>query len=446
MTKDLTKGNPLKLILFFTLPLLMGNIFQQLYSMADTIIVGRTISVNALAAVGATGSLSFLIIGFAQGLTSGFSVVTAQEFGAKNDSGVRRSIVTGTVLSVIITIILTVLSVYFIRNLLEIMNTDAEIIEDSYKYIIIICYGIIAAVLFNLTSNIIRALGDSKTPLIFLGIACVLNIILDFVFILNFKMGVAGAAWATIISQFLSGILCVIYMFKRFPILKFKEGDCKITLKDIKRHLKIGLPMAFQLSIIAIGAMILQTSLNKLGPLAVAAFTAAQKIDTLATQLLMSFGITMATYTAQNYGAGNIARIKEGVKKCTIISVTISIVSGGLIILFGKWIVWLLVGNEPEVISMSQIYLIINCSMYFLLALLFIYRNTLQGLGQSFIPTVAGIMELLMRSFAAIYLAEPLKFAGISMASPIAWLGAVIPLGIACFITIKKLLKEYESI
>lgn len=440
MTRDLTRGNPTKLIIYFTIPLLLGNIFQQFYSMADTIIVGRTVGVNALAAVGATGSLSFLIIGFAQGLTAGLSVITAQKFGAEDYNGVRKSVTTSILLSVIITFILTSISVCFARPILEIMNTPSEIIDDAYNYIVIIFWGIGASVVFNLLSNIIRALGDSKTPLLFLIIACILNIALDFVLILYFSMGVSGAAVATVIAQVLSSLLCLFYINKKLPILKIKKKHWLINRALIYEHTRMGLPMAFQASIIAIGAMILQSTLNTLGAASVAAFTAAQKIDILATQPLMSFGITMSTYAAQNFGAKNIERIKIGIKKCIKISVSFSLISGFILILIGKSIVRIFVGSDAiEVINLSQYYLITNCSMYFVLALLFIYRYTLQGLGKSFVPTVAGIAELIMRTFAALILADKLGFLGICLASPIAWIGAVIPLGFSYFSTMKKL-------
>lgn len=216
MTNDMTKGSPIKLILSFMVPLLIGNIFQQFYNMADTIIVGRTISVEALAAVGATGSISFLIVGFVQGVTSGFAVITAQRFGAGSENGVRRSVATSIILGIAVTIVMTAISVLAARPLLEIMKTPSDIIDDSYNYIIVIFEGIAAAVFFNLFSSILRSLGDSKTPLVFLIIASIINIILDFVFILTFKMGVAGAGWATVIAQFISGILCFVYSLKNF--------------------------------------------------------------------------------------------------------------------------------------------------------------------------------------------------------------------------------------
>jgi putative MATE family efflux protein len=440
MTKNLTEGNPAKLIFLFTIPLLIGNLFQQVYSMADTLIVGRTIGVNALAAVGCTGSLSFLIIGFAQGITAGLSIITAQKFGAKSEAGVRRSVAASILLSLAVTVVLTAVSVPLAKPILRWMNTPPEIIEDAYRYIVVIYGGIAASMLFNLLSNIIRALGDSRTPLLFLIIACILNIILDFVFILAFSMGVAGAAWATVIAQTVSGLLCIGYIKKKLPMLHMHKEDFRVTKMDIWQHMRVGLPMGFQSSIIAIGAITLQSALNSLGATAVASYTAAQKIDMLATQPMMSFGVTMATYAAQNYGAQKIDRIKKGVLQCVIMSVSFSVVVGVLIILAGRFLVGLFVGaGQGEVVSLAQVYLKINGTTYFLLALLFIFRYTLQGLGQSLIPTIAGIMELFMRMFAAIIMAGWLGFAGACMANPLAWLGACIPLSIACIVTLKKL-------
>ncbi|SMC16320.1 putative efflux protein, MATE family [Clostridium acidisoli DSM 12555] len=440
MTRDITKGNPAKVIIYFTIPLLIGNIFQQFYSMADTLIVGRTIGVNALAAVGCTGSITFLILGFAQGLTSGFSILTAQCFGAGDRQGVRHSYVASIILSILVTIILTIVSVIFARPILEMMHTPKEIIADAYNFIIIIFWGIIVSMLFNLFSNVLRALGNSKTPLIFLVIASILNIILDFVFILKFSMGVAGAAYATTISQGISAILCFVYIIKKMPILNLHREDWHLTKKILLDHLKLGLPMGFQASIIAMGTIILQFELNNLGEVSVAAYTAAQKIDILAIQPMMSFGITMATFVAQNYGANKIERIRVGIKQCSIISVVFSIAVGAFNILAGHSLIELFVGhNQPQVVSLAQVYLNINGSMYFILALLFIYRYSLQGLGQSFAPTVAGIMELFMRTFAAIILSKYLGFAGVSLANPLAWIGSCIPLGIAYYFTAKKL-------
>lgn len=440
MTNDLTRGSPAKQILFFTIPLLIGNLFQQFYSMADTMIVGRTIGVEALAAVGATGSISFLIIGFSQGLTSGFAVITAQRFGAGDMDGVRKSVTSGILLGAGITVILTAVSVPLARPVLELMQTPEDILDDAHAYIAVIFAGIGASVMFNLLSNIIRALGDSRTPLLFLAAACVLNIGLDFVLILWCSMGVAGAAVATVFSQLVSGGLCLLYMFRRFPVLRLQRRDWIPERRMLLNESRVGLPMGFQMSIIAIGAMILQIALNRLGSTAIAGFIAAQKIDQLANQPMMSFGITMATYAAQNYGAGNMRRIRAGVRRCILMSVGFSIVCGGALILAAKPMAGLFVGaDQPEVLDYVQIYLLLNASLYFLLALLFIFRYTLQGLGKSLFPTIAGVAELLMRTLAALVLANIWGYAGVCLSNPIAWFGALIPLTTAYVLTIRRL-------
>lgn len=438
--KDMTQGSPIKLIIMFTIPLLIGNLFQQFYNMADTLIVGRTIGVNALAAVGSTGSIMFFIIGFAQGLTAGLSIITAQRFGAKDIAGVRKSVGTSFWISIVFTIVLTILSIVFTKPALVMMNTPVEILDDAYSYLIVINAGVGAAVLFNLLANLLRALGDSRTPLLFLVIASILNIVLDLVFILVFKMGVAGAGLATVISQLFSCLLCLIYIHKKVPLLQFKTADWSIDWTFIGQHMRVGFPMGFQASIIAIGAIILQITLNGLGALSVAAYTAAQKIDMLATQPMNSFGVTMATFAAQNFGANRIDRIRLGVKQCILLSGSFSILVGVLVIVAGPAAVSLFVGQgQEQLLDLSGQYFLANGTTYLLLSLLFIYRFSLQGLGQSFIPTVAGIMELLMRVVAAMFLSALIGFPGACLANPLAWLGALIPLGTAYYLSMKKL-------
>lgn len=440
MTKTLTEGNPAKLIFFFSLPLIIGNIFQQFYSMADTLIVGRTIGVNALAAVGCTGSITFLILGFVQGLTSGLSIITSQKFGAKNEDDVRKSFAASILISSAIAIITTILSVLLARPLLELLQTPSEIINDAWAYLVIIFLGIPATVLFNLLSNAVRALGDSKTPLYFLIFACCINIILDLVFILYFHLGVAGAGIATILSQLLSGILCIFFIIKKVPILWLKKTDFQMHYEVITSHLSIALPMAFQMSIIAIGSLMLQFALNGLGAASVAAYTASQKIESIATMPLGSFGTAMATYTAQNYGAGKFSRIRKGVFQCILMSGSFSILSGAINVVAGSQLTSIFVGaQETEVLSLSHTYLVISGCFYFALALLFIYRFTLQGLGKSFIPTVAGIMELIMRAVGALVLTSAFGFAGACASNPLAWIGACVPLAFSYYRTMKKL-------
>lgn len=443
MTKSMTTGNPAKLIFFFALPLIAGNIFQQFYSMADTIIVGRTIGVEALAAVGCTGSITFFIMGFIMGFTSGLSILTAQRFGARDEEGVKKSFAASIVLSIAAAVILTVLAYFITRPILVLLQTPSEIIDDAEAYLRVIFLGLSATVLFNLVSNIMRALGDSRIPLYFLVMACCINIVLDFVLILCFHMGVAGAGAATIFSQLLSGICCCIFIRKKMPALWISRKHFQLSSHEIGQHLRVALPMAFQMSIIAIGALILQVALNGLGAVSVAAYTAAQKIDSIATMPLNSMGTAMATYSAQNYGAGKISRIRKGVFQCILMSVSFSIVMGFVNITAGSQLASIFVGKgETEVLSLAKTFLSITGINYWILGLLFIYRFTLQGLGNSIVPTIAGAMELVMRAIAALVLAKQFGFSGACMANPLAWAGACIPLGIAYYLLIHKLEKK----
>lgn len=443
MAKDMTSGKPIKLIWNFTIPLLIGNLFQQLYNMADTFIVGRTIGVHALASVGSTGSIIFLILGFANGLTAGLAIPLAQRYGAKNYSGVKRSFYVSILISAMVAILLTILSMLFCRQILEIMQTPVEIIDGAYDYLMVIFAGIFSSMAFNLLSNIFRSIGDAKTPLYFLVIACIMNIILDVVFIAGFGMGVEGAGYATVLSQIFSALACILYIWKKIPILRLNSKDFVAESSDVKEHVRISFPMAFQSSIIAIGAIIIQITLNQLGATAVAAYTAAQKIDQVAILPMMSFGVTMATFVAQNYGAKKYDRIWRGVRDCIKLSLTFAISVGIILNLFSPIFIRAFVGvGHEEVVELGAIYFITNGTMYSLLSLLFIYRYTLQGVGKTFTPTVAGIMELCMRAFAAVVLSNLYGYTGATMANPLAWLGSLIPLMIAYYLFKNKFPKE----
>lgn len=446
MAKDMTSGKPIKLIWNFTIPLLIGNLFQQLYNMADTFIVGRTIGVHALASVGSTGSIIFLILGFANGLTAGLAIPLAQRYGAKNYSGVKRSFYVSILISAVVAILLTILSMVFCRQILEIMQTPVEIIDGAYDYLMVIFAGIFSSMAFNLLSNIFRSIGDAKTPLYFLVIACIMNIILDVVFIAGFGMGVEGAGYATVLSQIFSALACIIYIWKKIPILRLNSKDFVAESSDVKEHVRISFPMAFQSSIIAIGAIIIQITLNQLGATAVAAYTAAQKIDQVAILPMMSFGVTMATFVAQNYGAKKYDRIWRGVRDCIKLSLTFAISVGIILNLFSPIFIRAFVGvGHEEVVELGAIYFITNGTMYSLLSLLFIYRYTLQGVGKTFTPTVAGIMELFMRAFAAVVLSNLYGYTGATMANPLAWLGSLIPLMIAYYLFKNKFPAEQFS-
>ncbi len=440
MTKNLTEGNPMKLIFFFTVPLIAGNIFQQLYAFVDTLLVGRFLGVEALAAVGCTGSLMFLMIGFVMGLTTGLSIYTGQRFGANDAVGVRKSAAACVVLSLVFSVILTALGVAFCRTFLVWMQTPAEILENADKFITIIYGGITATVFFMMLTNIIRALGDSRTPTIMLALALCLNIVLEPIFLLVFDWGVPGAAFATVLSQFSGNLICLAYIARKVPILHIRREDWKLSREILIAHLKVGLPMGFQSSIIAIGAVILQVALNNLGPTAVAAYAASQKVDAIAMMPMMSFGMAMAAYTAQNFGARKMSRIEEGVKKCIYMSVSFSIIAGLFNIFCGPSIMYLFVGaGEQQVVDYGQTYLTVNGSCYWILALLFIFRYTLQGLGHTVVPTIAGVMELFMRAGAAIFLVAWCGYLGACFANPLAWLGSCLPLTIAFWMTRKTL-------
>lgn len=429
MTNDMTTGNPVKLILFFSIPLLIGNIFQQFYNMVDTIIVGRFIGVEALAAVGSTGSMVFLVNGFVLGLTSGFAILVSQRFGAKDEIGMKKATASAITLSIISVLIITLISVFTARPLLSLMNTPDNIMDDALKYITIMYAGTITTFVYNLIAGILRALGDSKTPLYFLIVSSMLNVVLDLVFIINFNMGVAGAAYATVISQGVSGILCLVYTYKKHTILRLNKSDFIITKDYYTTHLKIGIPMALQFSITALGIMIVQGALNVFGSTVIASYTAASKALQLVMQPAITFGVTMATYCGQNLGAGKYKRIKDGVKKCSIISIITSIIAGIVLVLFGKYFVMMFIDSPDEnILHYAKQCLDIAAIFFIPLGLIFIYRNALQGIGESFIPMMAGVYELGARALVAFTLPHFIGYLGICLSDPFAWIFACVPL------------------
>ncbi len=447
MIKDMTVGNPAKLILGFTLPLLAGNVFQQLYNMADTIIVGRTLGYKALAAVGgSSGSIMFLVFGFFFGLTSGLAVITAQRFGAHDEEGVRRSVATSTVICSAVTLLVTLLCVGGMRFILRLMDTPEEIFNDTCNYLVVIFYGAWTLVFYGMLSSIIRALGDSRTPLYFLIVSSIVNVILDLYFILNMKSGVAGAAWATVIAQGLSGFLCLIFMIRKFPILRLHLRDWEFNGAFYREHLRVALPMAFQFSVTAVGVLILQRALNGFGPVAVAGYTAACRIDQLCVQPLFSFSIAMATFAAQNYGAGNIARIRKGLYQCSAMAIAFSLIAGALLITFGSLLTaWFIGEQNAGVIRCSQIFLNTSASCYTILAMLLIYRNVQQGMGFAFIPFMAGVVELVLRVAGAFGLAGWLGYLGVCLSNPLAWVGATAILAWDYCRTMRRLRRENPS-
>lgn len=420
---DMTVGNPMKIILNFTMPIFIGNVFQQFYNMADAVIVGKFVGNKALAAVGSTGTIMFLIYGFVVGMTAGFTVLTAQKFGAGDMTGMRKTVAGAGILSFIIGAILTALFMIFMKPLLILMNTPSDIFSDAYSYIMIVSGGILAQMLYNLLSSVLRALGNSKTPLYFLILSALLNIVLDLVLIVGFKMGAPGAAVATVIAQGTSGVLCLFYIIAKIPVLHLTRDDLHVGGTIYGIQLRIGLPMALQYSITAIGTMMVQSALNILGSTLVAAFTAAGKIEQVVTQAYVAMGTTMATYGAQNMGAGNVSRIRQGFKSCTIIGVVYSFVAATFIMTVGKYMTYLFVSEDVELI-MSSVDIYLKCiGIFFIpLAVVNIYRNGIQGLGYGLLPMMAGVAELVGRGAVAVAAAKQRSYTGVCMASPAAWI------------------------
>lgn len=450
MINDLTKGAPLKLMLLFSIPLLIGNIFQQFYNIADIIIVGRTLGMTALASVGAVSPLFFLIMFIIVGMTNGFAVITGQRFGAKDYEGVRRSVTMSTILSTVFTITFTIICAAAMHHILFLMNVPQEIYKDAYYYIQIVVIGLIVANFYNLLASIIRALGDSMTPLYCLIIASVLNIFLALLFILEFHMGVPGSAFALVLSQAFSALLCVWYVKKHFPILHLKKKDWIIDWKKefnfALAHLKVGIPMAVQFGILGLSLLIIQSVCNTFGPDVIAAFTAALRIEQMATLPMISFGVALAAYVAQNFGAGNFSRIRFGVKKASLINVILSIVMAFIMHFLGGHLVRIFVGYQNEdIVKIAHDYLFRSSLFYFFLAQIFIYRNALQGLGRAVIPMLAAVGELLMRAFAAIYLAAKIGYFGVFYAGPIAWVAASIVLAAGYYSTIKQFILKTQQ-
>ncbi|QTE31184.1 MATE family efflux transporter [Pengzhenrongella sicca] len=429
MIKVLTTGRPWRVILVFAVPLLVGNVVQQLYQFVDAIVVGRVLGVDALAAVGATGSLLFLLLGFAWGMTAGFAIPTAQAFGAGDAAAVRRSVATGALLTAAASIVLTVAAPLLTGPALRLLRTPDELIGQATTFAVVSFLGASTVMAFNFLASIIRAIGDSRTPLLFLTLSCVVNIGLVVAFVAGLGLGVGGAALATVVSQAVSVLLCLGYVRRWVPVLHLRRDDWRVTRADVGRHLRLGLPMGFQMSIIAIGALAVQVRLNGLGADAVAAYTTAARVDGLAIALLQSLGLAVSTFVAQNHGARRPDRIRQGVKESLWLCVAGSAVLGAVLITAGSAIIELFVGPGQEpIVEMASYLLYVNGSCYALLGVLFVLRGALQGLGYTVVPTVTGTIELVMRVGAAIVLGAAFGFSGVVWGNPLAWVGAVLVL------------------
>lgn len=427
MATSLTTGRPWRVILSFSIPLLLGNVVQQMYQFADAVVVGRHLGVESLAAVGATGSLLFLLIGFAWGLTSGFAIPIAQAFGAGDGAAVRRSVATGVILTGITSVVLTTVAPLIARPVLELLQTPAELMPEATVFTQISFIGASATMFFNYLSAIIRAIGDSRTPLIFLTVSCALNVGLVILMVGPLEWGVGGAALATVVAQAVSVALCLEFVRRRLPMLHLRRADWRVTRDDFREHLRLGLPMGFQASIIAIGTLTVQVALNTLGSDAVAAYTTASRVDGLAVAFLSSLGLASSMYTAQNLGGRRPDRIRRGVVEGTWMAIAAGIALGVIIIAFGTPMVRLFVGEgSDEVVRLAHLMLIINGCGYWALGVLFVLRGALQGLGHTLIPTVTGVIELVMRVGAAVVLGALIGFEGVALSNPLAWLGAIV--------------------
>ncbi len=445
-TKKLTEGKPMRLILGFALPLLVGLLFQQFYSLVDTIIVGQFLGVNALAAVGSTGSINFLVLGFCIGVCSGFAVPIAQRFGAEDYKALRKFVTNSIWLSVIFAVIMTIFVSVFCRQILELMQTPDNIIDDAYNYIIIIFLGIPVVYLYNLTSGIMRSLGDSKTPVYFLLFASVLNIILDIIFITQLNTGVAGAGYATVISQFVSGLACLFYMKAKFPILKFEKGDWAFDRHYVSTLCGIGVPMGLQYSITAIGSVILQTAVNGLGSDAVAAVSAAGRLSNFLACPFDALGSTMTTYGGQNVGAMKLPRLKEGLKSAILLGFIYSIIAFLIVYFLGDYLFLLFLdASEVTIIADAKMFLLRSVMFYVFLTLVNTVRFMIQGMGYSNLAILAGVMEMIARSLVAFLAVPAFGFNGACFASPVAWVAADLFLIPAFFYCYKQLERKFSN-
>ena len=443
MTKDMTSGSPAKLIFGFAIPMFLGLLFQQFYSMVDTLIVGKFLGVNPLAGVGSTTSLNFMVLGFCMGVCNGFAIPVAQMFGAKEEHRLRKYVTNGAWLCIGLSVVLTLIVVLACRTILTVMDTPEEIFEYAYIYIVIVFAGIPCTFLYNILAGIIRSLGDSKTPVLFLAIASAINIGLDLIFVLLFGMGVEGPAIATVLAQGISGIICLFYMYRKFPVLHASRDEWKPELHYMGKLCFIGIPMGLQYSITAIGSLVLQTAVNGLGAMVVAGVTAAQKINMFISCPIESLGQTMAPYAGQNMGAGKIDRIGKGLKSAVLMGWGVSIICFLIAVLFGKQLTLLFVdAGETEIIAYSYQFLLFCIGGYCLLTLVNTVRFTIQGMGFSVFAILSGIMEMIARTLAALVVARKLGYIGICLAHPMAWLFADVFLIPAFFWCRKKVAKQ----
>ncbi len=430
MSKDLTQGRPFRVLLQFSLPVIAGNLFQLFYTLADTVIVGRTLGAQALAAVGSTTIVIYFVLCFVQGFTGGFGICLAQRFGARDENGQRSSAAVSWLLSAGFAVIITALFCALAHPILQWMRTPEDIYAEAYSYMFIVLLGTGATVFYNMISNMLRSLGDSRTPLFFLIFSALLNVVLDLVFILPLGMGVAGAAWATVLSQLLSAVLCTIVGMQDFDVLRTRRADFADWRRAAAKHLAVGFPMGFQMSVMCIGQLAMQTGVNSLGSVAVAGYTAATKVDQLSVLMNNAFGIALSSFVAQNYGAGQYRRISEGVRACLVQIELCNVLMCALLLGCRHLVVPLFLDSPTaEVIRYSDGYLFAVCPFYVVLGLLMVFRTAIQSMGNSRTPFEACVIELVMRILSSVGLAAllapyGLSYTGICLSHTLAWLGA----------------------
>lgn len=436
---NMTTGKPLKNILIFAIPIMLSNLIQQCYNVADTYIVGQYISANALAAVGAVGPMSSLLMGLAMGVTGGFAIPIAQAFGAGDKKKTNHYAGNAISLTIIISMAIMSLSLFLVKPILTLLGTPQEIFHDARLYVSIIYAGAIFTTLYNVLASILRALGDSKAPLKFLTVTAVLNVFLNYFTIAVMDMDVDGAAISTVLSQLVSCILCVIYIRGRKEMLSITWEDFKIKKSTAVLMLKMGVPMSLQFSITGIGSMVLQSTINTYGPSVMAGFTIANKPELLANIPLSATGVACATFAGQNYGAGRMDRVRQGTKSAILFAGSTSVVMSIILYCFGGKIARIFVdGSNIETINAAHTYLKVIAVFYFALAVLFVFRSTLQGIGKTYVSMIAGVSELMGRVVAALILSRLFGFFGVCLASPFAWMFADIPLLLIYYFKVVK--------
>lgn len=445
MTKDLTTGSPMRLIISFALPTLFGMLFQQLYNMVDAMIVGKLLGSAALAAVGSTGSVNFFVIGFCMGVCNGFAIPVAQRMGANEPAKMRRYVANAAWLSILFSLVLTAVTGLLCRRILTVMLTPADIFDDAYAYIFVIFMGIPATFLYNLLAGVIRSLGDSKTPVYFLALSSFLNIVLDLVLILHFQAGVAGAAVATVASQGVSGLACLLYMRKRFPILRMTGEERRPDLHACGVLCAMGIPMGLQYSITAIGSIVMQTAVNGLGSVYVTAVATAGKVYQLLACPFDAMGAAMATYCGQNAGAGQLDRLPQGVRSCSVLGAGYSAIAlGGMLLFAPQCAMLFLSSSDPQLgllLSLTCQYIVLQTAFFFPLALVNILRFSIQGMGFSVFAILAGVLEMIARTVVGWFFVPGMGYTAACFASPAAWICAdafLIPACLGCIARLRR--------